>query len=123
MGQLVLHLASPLSEKVSYFGEVSFTAQPGTYDLSVERSIIRYDSNDYFKIFIWRMQQAADRFLERRLSPRRLARDHHRPPGNGEVWRNVTSRAFRRRTTKETFPPAGWAWDTTWVSATGARRS
>src|SRR6185437_14347173 len=33
MGQLVLHLASPLSEKVSYFGEVSFTAQPGTYDL------------------------------------------------------------------------------------------
>ena len=30
MGQLVLHLASPLSEKVSYFGEVSFTAQPGT---------------------------------------------------------------------------------------------
>jgi len=50
MGQLVLHLASPLSEKVSYFGEVSFTAQPGTYDLSVERSIIRYDYNDYFKI-------------------------------------------------------------------------
>ena len=28
LGQLVLHLASPLSEKVSYFGEVSFTASP-----------------------------------------------------------------------------------------------
>ena len=50
LGQLVLHLASPLSEKVSYFGEVSFTAQPSTYDLSVERSIIRYDYNDYFKL-------------------------------------------------------------------------
>jgi len=50
LGQLVLHLASPLSEKVSYFGEISFTAQPTGYDLSVERSIIRYDYNDYFKL-------------------------------------------------------------------------
>jgi hypothetical protein len=50
LGQLVLHLASPLSEKVSYFGEVSFTAQPTGYELSVERSIIRYDYNDYFKL-------------------------------------------------------------------------
>jgi hypothetical protein len=50
LGQFVLHLASPLSEKVSYFGEVSFTAQPNSYDLSVERTIIRYDYNDYFKL-------------------------------------------------------------------------
>ncbi len=50
LGQLVLHLASPLSEKVSYFGEVSFTAQPTGYDLSVERTIIRFDYNDYFKL-------------------------------------------------------------------------
>jgi hypothetical protein len=50
LGQFVLHLASPLSSKVSYFGEISFTAQPTTYDLSVERSIIRYDYNDYFKM-------------------------------------------------------------------------
>ena len=50
LGQLVLHLASPLSEKVSYFGEISFTAQPTGYELSVERSIIRYDYNDYFKL-------------------------------------------------------------------------
>jgi hypothetical protein len=50
LGQLVLHLASPLSERVSYFGEVSFTAQPTSYELSVERSIIRYDYNDYFKL-------------------------------------------------------------------------
>jgi len=50
LGQFVLHFASPLSEKVSYFGEVSFTAQPTGYDLNVERTIIRYDYNDYFKI-------------------------------------------------------------------------
>jgi hypothetical protein len=50
LGQFVLHLASPLSKKVSYFGEVSFTAQPTAYDLQVERSIIRYDYNDYLKI-------------------------------------------------------------------------
>jgi hypothetical protein len=50
LGQFVLHLASPLSEKVSYFGEVSFTAQPTGYDLSVERTIIRYDYNDFFKL-------------------------------------------------------------------------
>ena len=50
LGQFVLHLASPLSEKVSYFGEVSFTAQPSGYDLQVERTIIRYDYNDYFKM-------------------------------------------------------------------------
>src|SRR5438034_6278775 len=50
LGQFVLHFASPLSEKVSYFGELSFTAQPASYELQVERSIIRYDYNDYFKI-------------------------------------------------------------------------
>ncbi len=50
LGQFVLHFASPLSEKVTYFGEVSFTAQPTGYDLSVERTIIRFDYNDYFKI-------------------------------------------------------------------------
>ena len=50
LGQFVLHFASPLSEKVSFFGELSFTAQPNTYDLNVERTIIRYDYNDYFKL-------------------------------------------------------------------------
>src|ERR1700739_2005817 len=50
LGQFVLHFASPPSEKVSYFGEVSFTAQPSGYELSVERNIIRYDYNDYFKV-------------------------------------------------------------------------
>ena len=50
LGQFVLHFASPLSRKVSYFGEVSFTAQPASYELQVERTIVRYDYNDYFKI-------------------------------------------------------------------------
>ena len=46
----MLHFASALSGKVSYFGEVSFTAEPTTYELAVERSIVRYDYNDYFKL-------------------------------------------------------------------------
>jgi hypothetical protein len=50
LGQLDLHFASPLARKVSYFGEVTFTAQPSTYDLNVERSFVRFDYNDYFKI-------------------------------------------------------------------------
>jgi len=50
LGQLVLHLASPLSSKVSYFGEISFTAQPDTYGVSVERSIKIRHYNDYFKM-------------------------------------------------------------------------
>ena len=50
LGQFVLHIASPLSQKVSYFAEVSFTAQPSTYELNVERTIIRYDYDDYFKM-------------------------------------------------------------------------
>jgi hypothetical protein len=50
LGQLVLHMASPLSKKVSYFGELSFTATATGYNVEVERSIIRYDRNDYFKL-------------------------------------------------------------------------
>jgi hypothetical protein len=50
LGQFVLHIASPLSQKVSYFGEISFTAQPTGYNLEVERTLIRYDYNDHFKI-------------------------------------------------------------------------
>jgi hypothetical protein len=50
LGQLDLHLTSPLSRKVSYFGEITFNAQPTGYAVEVERSFIRYDYNDYFKI-------------------------------------------------------------------------
>ncbi len=50
LGQVDLHLASPLSGKISYFGEITFTAQSTGYAAEVERSIIRYDYNDHFKL-------------------------------------------------------------------------
>jgi len=50
LGQLDLHLASALSRKISYFGEITFNASPTGYGVEVERSIIKYDYNDYFKI-------------------------------------------------------------------------
>ena len=50
LGQLDLHLASALSRKVTYFGELTFNAQPTGYSVEVERSIVRYDYNDFFKI-------------------------------------------------------------------------
>ena len=58
-GQFVLHLSSALSQKVTVFSELSFTARsdastgspaaPG-FNPEVERLILRYDLNDYFKI-------------------------------------------------------------------------
>jgi len=50
MGQFVLHMSSPLSKKVSVFSELSFTARPTQYNVELERLIIRYDANDYFKL-------------------------------------------------------------------------
>ena len=50
MGQFVLHMASPLSRRVSFFAEVSLTAATTNYTVDLERSIIRYDYNDYFKL-------------------------------------------------------------------------
>jgi|SRR5579872_5987191 len=58
-GQFILHLSSALSSRVSYFGELSFTARadggmgspaaPG-FNVEVERSIIRFDQSDKLKI-------------------------------------------------------------------------
>jgi hypothetical protein len=54
MGQFILHISSPLSEKISVFGETSFTAQTtptaAVYNVDVERFLIRYDYNDFFKL-------------------------------------------------------------------------
>ena len=50
MGQFTLHLASPLSKKITYFGEIALTAQPTSFSVELERSLIRYDYDDYFKI-------------------------------------------------------------------------
>jgi hypothetical protein len=58
-GQFVLHVSSALSPHVTYFGELSLTARddagtgsppaPG-FNAEVERSIIRYDQSDHFKL-------------------------------------------------------------------------
>jgi len=58
-GQFILHFNSNLSAKVSFMGELSLTARtdagtgtppaPG-FNPEIERSIIRYEHNDYFKI-------------------------------------------------------------------------
>ena len=50
MGQFVMHFTSALSKKVSFFGELSFTATQTNYNANVERAIVRYDANDYFKV-------------------------------------------------------------------------
>jgi hypothetical protein len=58
-GQLVLHLASALSPRANFFGEVSFTPRTdaGTgspaatgFNTEVERLIIRFDQSDVFKV-------------------------------------------------------------------------
>jgi hypothetical protein len=58
-GQFTLQLSSALSPKVAFFGELTLTARddagtgtppaPG-FNAEVERVIIRYDLNDYFKL-------------------------------------------------------------------------
>jgi hypothetical protein len=58
-GQFVLHFASALSPKVNFFGEISLTTRTdaGTdtppapsFNAEVERTILRFDYNDYFKV-------------------------------------------------------------------------
>jgi hypothetical protein len=55
LGQLDLHIASALSPKISYFAEITMNARPNQYLIEVERSIIRYDYDDYFKISFGRV--------------------------------------------------------------------
>lgn len=50
LGQFDLHLASALSQKISYFAEITVNAHPQDYTGEMERSFIRYDYNDFFKI-------------------------------------------------------------------------
>ena len=59
LGQLALHMASELSPRVTFFGEVSFTARPdaGTgsppvtgFNTEVERMILRFDQSDRLKL-------------------------------------------------------------------------
>ena len=50
LGQFVAHLTSSLGHKVSFFGEMSFTAHDSTFTTEIERAILRFDYNDHFKI-------------------------------------------------------------------------
>lgn len=62
LGQFVLHMASALSPRVNFFGEVSFSPRadagsgptgtpPATgYNAEVERAIIRFDQSDQLKV-------------------------------------------------------------------------
>jgi hypothetical protein len=59
LGQFVLHMASALSPRVSFFGELSFSPRtdagigspPATgYNAEVERAIIRFDQSDQLKV-------------------------------------------------------------------------
>lgn len=50
LGQFVLHLTSPLARKVGFFGELSVTPRSDQFSIEVERSFIRYDYNDLFKV-------------------------------------------------------------------------
>lgn len=50
LGQLVGHAAAALSERTTFFAEVSATARPDEYRIEVERLILRYDFNDAFKV-------------------------------------------------------------------------
>ena len=54
IGQLVGHGNARMSERVSFFGEVSATAQPDGYNIEVERAILRYDFADEFKLSVGR---------------------------------------------------------------------
>jgi hypothetical protein len=50
LGQFVLHFVSPLAKKVTYYGEVSATPRTTEFQIEVERSFVRYDYNDGFKV-------------------------------------------------------------------------
>ncbi len=59
LGQLALHMASELSPRVTFFGEVSFSARAdagtGTpaatgFNAEIERMILRFDHSDHLKV-------------------------------------------------------------------------
>jgi hypothetical protein len=63
LGQFVLHMTSALSPRVTFFGELSFTARtdagtgtpPATgFNVEVERMILRFDKNDQLKFSVGR---------------------------------------------------------------------
>lgn len=49
-GQFVLHFTSRLSERFTFFGEVSTTARADQFKTEIERSILKYDYSDKLKL-------------------------------------------------------------------------
>lgn len=49
-GQFVLHFTSALSRRIFFFGELSLTARDSEFRVEVERTIIKLEQSDYFKI-------------------------------------------------------------------------
>ncbi len=50
LGQLVGHVIASLNDRLTFFSEVTATAQSTGYAIEVERSILRYDFSDAFKL-------------------------------------------------------------------------
>lgn len=53
-GQLVLHLSSALSSRISFFGELAVTARDDEFEVSMERGLLRYDHSDRLKVSLGR---------------------------------------------------------------------
>jgi len=50
-GQFVLHFVSKIADRIDFFGEVSLTArEEDDFNFELERGIIKYTHNDYFKV-------------------------------------------------------------------------
>ena len=96
MGQAVGHLIASLTDRLAYFGEVTLTSQPTGYTVELERSILRYDFTDAFKlsggryhtpIGYWNTAFHHGTWLQTTVVA----------PGDGEVRQPVHSHPLRRR--------------------------
>ena len=121
LGQFVLHLASPLSDKVSYFGEISFTAQPTGYDLSVERTSFAttttttsksHSANITHPIGYWNATFHHGAWLQTTIAR----------PEMVQLAERLSRCTLSVCRPKAIFPREGWAWATTWASEMDARR-
>lgn len=54
LGQIVGHANATLAERVLFFGELSLTYRSGSYAVSMERAILRYDFSDALKVSVGR---------------------------------------------------------------------
>ena len=53
-GQFVLHLTSTLSDRFSFFGEISMSAHDDHYSSEIERSIIKFRADDHLGVSLGR---------------------------------------------------------------------